>query len=610
MRKSDRITAAAVAAVLAGLAWWVLGSGGGEAPAPDPAPSPPDRPVPGPPPPPPPPPASPAPAVKEPAPPAPGPAAPETPSRTLLLARAGGSRTPVPGARVWLCAFRVQGADGPLGAGEADPGHHPACVAGEPLGVTGEDGRVLLDLARDRFVHVGASGYAWAKISREADGSLEADLGPGGAVRLVVRRWGELEEPVLVAFPGDAEPEDVPGGTVSRSAGAVEAVPGEAASTLLAEGEVEEEIVEGERVLDGPTSGEEVLVEGLEAGTWTFLVERGAPGGEVYARGSVLLPPGGEAKLVLDAVPTTAGPRSPVTATVHVALGKWGESAYVSYVADFDVEVASPSFVADPGREAFLVLQGLDPRNAHLEGRGALPKAAGEDVWTVTAAPDLPPGRYRATVNPPGWSTEVEVAEGNRALTLRVPDPAETEVVLTDSLTGRPVPGRILWTPFGRGRHQWAEADAESGTLLLRAPPGTYRCSVTSPAHRNVERTLALAAGPRGRVGIALDPAASVRVLLRSGGAPHAGDAYVHAEMKLSEEEMKRLFEDPEAQESGIVTGQSGGVSKGEVVFDNLTPGPCEIRVDRIPGFAPVPPRTVTVHAGRVEEVVIELARE
>ncbi len=457
---------------------------------------------------------------------------------------------------------------------------------------------------------MGASGYAWAKISREADGSLEADLGPGGAVRLVVRRWGELEEPVLVAFPGDAEPEDVPGGTVSRSAGAVEAVPGEAASTLLAEGEVEEEIVEGERVLDGPTSGEEVLVEGLEAGTWTFLVERGAPGGEVYARGSVLLPPGGEAKLVLDAVPTTAGPRSPVTATVHVALGKWGESAYVSYVADFDVEVASPSFVADPGREAFLVLQGLDPRNAHLEGRGALPKAAGEDVWTVTAAPDLPPGRYRATVNPPGWSTEVEVAEGNRALTLRVPDPAETEVVLTDSLTGRPVPGRILWTPFGRGRHQWAEADAESGTLLLRAPPGTYRCSVTSPAHRNVERTLALAAGPRGRVGIALDPAASVRVLLRSGGAPHAGDAYVHAEMKLSEEEMKRLFEDPEAQESGIVTGQSGGVSKGEVVFDNLTPGPCEIRVDRIPGFAPVPPRTVTVHAGRVEEVVIELARE
>ena len=541
--------------------------------------------------------------MEEPGLPAPGPAAPETLHRILLLAREGGTRTPVPGARVWLCAFRVHGASGPLGAGEADPGHHPACVAGEPLGATGEDGRILLDLERDRQVHVGAAGYAWAKVSREADGSLEADLGPGGAVRLVVRRWGELEEPVLLAYPGEFAPEEVPGRPFSRTPGAVEPGPGEGpaaeeVSTLVVEDEVE--IVEGERVLAGPASGEEVLVEGLEPGTWTFFVERGGAGGEVYARGAVAVVPGGETALVLAAVPTTAGPRGPVTATVHVALGKWEPVS--------EVVVAQGAFIADP--DPFLVLRGLDPLNAHLEARGEQPKAAGEDVWTVTAAPDLPPGRYRATVNPPGWSTEVEIAEGNRAITLRVPDPAETEVVLTDSLTGKPIGGRVLWSPFEAGGHRWVEAEAETGTLLLRAPPGTYRCSVNSPAHRNVERTVTLAAGLRGRVVISLDPAASVRVLLRAGGVPYDGNAYVHAEVKLSEEEMKRLFEDPEAQESGIVTGQSGGVSKGEVTFDNLTPGPCEIRVNRIPGFAPVPARTVQVHAGRTEEVVVDLARE
>lgn len=533
------------------------------------------------------------------------------PATVLLLVRDAATGEPLPGARVHShvegaeCGARVfrvlPRADSPEVADlPSDSTPDAACLRAAPLGVAGPEGSLPVPRAGAEELHVVADGHAWGRPVPDPDGNCRALLAPGGGVRLRIRRWGELEEPILLACRGAGErviefvlPEEEPGWEPEPPE------EGAAASTL--EGEEGVETWDVARILPGPAPGTEVvLVEGLGVGEWTLQIRRGAPGGEVYGEGRAAVRAGAVTDLLLEVTPTLAGPRAPVTAVLSIPDG-WGAGE-----GEFEVEVAHNAFIADPG--VFVELRGLDLRNRHLLATGRATAPSPEGTWPVPLAPDLPPGRYRVSVHPPGWSAEVVVPPSPREFRLRLPDPATATLVVLDRDTGAPLAARVEWNPFG-DRPRSIRA-GEDGAVLLRAPAGAFRLSIDADGYRGIERTLTLVAGSPQRREIRLAPAARIRVLLREGGAPYAGSAYVHVELKLSEEEMARAFEDPEAKESGLVTGQSGGLrAGGEVTFGELTPGTVEVRVDPIPGFQPLAPRRVPVHAGRTTEVVFDLLR-
>jgi hypothetical protein len=342
--------------------------------------------------------------------------------------------------------------------------------------------------------------------------------------------------------------------------------------------------------------------EGIESGTWTYFVRRGMRDGEIYARGVVNVAAGGTAELRLDAVPVNAGPRFPVKVVAVIPKG------WMSYIEDWDVELAqSGSFIPDP--QPRFTLKGLDPLNRHLEASGSSVKPDPDGLWRDTLKPDLPAGRYRITVNPPGWVTEVEVAITAPEIRLELPEPGEVRVYLLDAASGKPIPnGWARWAPAWRGLENGRMDTLDvMGSTILCAPPGTFHVEFGADGYLDTARSLSFVAGATGEVKVALRPAAILLVHLKLDGKPFLERATVQAEMKADEKELGRLF--GESETGGVVTAQSSTTSDGEVRLDGLWGGPHEITVEPIEGMEPVPPRRVELRFGTVTEVEIDLVR-
>jgi hypothetical protein len=451
--------------------------------------------------------------------------------------------------------------------------------------------------------------------AREAPAVVE--LHPGGAVLLRVPRWSELENPHAYACPPGPDPgsvvgeavvvfEDAPdaeGGGEEIPHGGVAGPGGEGEAGDAAHGHAGAEEAVGvtttlHEVAPDPVAlawgrdrgipAEGLLLEGLAPGTWNFVVRRGSEdcGGEIYGSAEGVVVAGRTTPVTVAVTPTSAGPRRTVTGRILVPEA-WGFPAVAA------------------------TLRGVDPRNADIEEVATAQPLPADGAPASFAWRDLPPGRYRLTVSPPGWAGEVVVPDApDPSFDAALPRPGEVVVAAVDRATGEALlPSSVsVWGSASPGPLR--AATAELPETLHRVLPGEIRGHVFGPeGYRDTSFEVKVAEGASARVVVRLRRAAVIVVLLRSAGEKYTGEASVEAQLQYDiekdAEEFARLAAD--SDDGGVVTGMSTTTRDGGATLSGLTEG---IQLVEVSGRFGRLTREVSLAQGQRVEVVFEIPAE
>jgi hypothetical protein len=364
----------------------------------------------------------------------------------------------LPGARVYTVRRELAGP-------WFDPGHQvpgKSTIAGKPR-TADADGNVRLGRGSGTVdVYVVADAHAWMAVRASfSAGAQEVRLPPGGALRLSIPRWTDLDSATVYA--------EVP--------------------------------PRGHEELPSPDATGGLRVEGVPTGALTIVARRGAwyQDGVVYGRGQVEIVAGAEARLTIDADPGERRASVTVTGTVSVPAS-WGE--WASYVE----------------------IEGADSSNAERRDSSDLvAPAAGRDM--SFRFEKVPEGRYRLEIQPFQWRKAVVVGPGETHWDLDVGEPAELVVKVVDDATGAAVSGaEVSWYTRLDDQNGWSPSEARQGasggTFTARTPAGGVHVDANAPGRVPLGLTVDATAGAKSEVTLRLKGGATVVVRLTQGGKP------------------------------------------------------------------------------------------
>ncbi|MHC4469781.1 MAG: hypothetical protein ACYS99_02360 [Planctomycetota bacterium] len=327
-------------------------------------------------------------------------------------------------------------------------------------------GRIPVTPGRWDDFAVVAQGYAWAIVDlpRSAGGEIRVELLPGGAVRIRVPRWGDLERPALL---------------------------------VRLEGQTGEQLVDHE-VRDG-----EVRLDGVLAGSHELLVKEGGRDGEVAGKAEVEILPGQESEITIDVDPARE-PRVEVTGRVTIPKA-WKRA---------------PRYIVFQRR-----LKGRgrgESRSARLESvKGA---EVGRHRYRFEG---LTPGTYFVKVKPFQFYREVEVGSETSTLDFALPEPVEVRLRVVGADTAKDLPdAEVLWHSVMEGLGGYGlsgAARAADGRFTFQAPPGPIEVSAAADGYIDAKEAFE-ARGTSVEREIRLAPGAVLLVRFRVDGEDFSGE--------------------------------------------------------------------------------------
>ena len=485
----------------------------------------------------------------------------EEPKPLVLAVRSKESGQPEPKASAWLVAAEDFGRD----ASAIHPG--PATVHG-PAHAADGSGRIVLPAGRgDAKVAVRAPWSAWVllDVTYGAD-EITVELVPGGTVKLPIENWGELEEARVFSGLGIR------------------------AADAAAENHDEEIVREmglHEERLDEPVPppGKDgtILLEGIACGPRTFAVRRGEwwVNGDLYGSASGIVVAGETVEITLPTKPTKAGARAPIEGTVTVAE-EWG-------------------FPDRAGDGMPMEIRGQQPTNA--------PVQVNVDVLLGKFKTEpIPPGRYSVEIDEYGWGAEIDVPQGRARYAWTIPAPATLRLRLVDAVTGRPLREADLSARTAGSGARSRGGPGEDGEFVLRVIPGKWEVSCEADGYQDTSVVLEATGPAEFRRTVAMKPAATITVEILLDGKPWEGSVWVDVERKFAEDgELGREFEEMEA--GGVLSGKGTSTRSGKCAFGGITPGEWVVKVKPIPGFEPLPEKSIQATQGGAFEVSYDLVR-
>ena len=216
------------------------------------------------------------------------------------------------------------------------------------------------------------------------------------------------------------------------------------------------------------------------------------------------------------------------------------------------------------------------------------------DVYRWDAG-DLVAGTYQVVVEPHQSHTVVEVSPPDASqLRIVVPEPEDVRVVVIDEATRERLRDpRLDWSrgiPVAGSSSGSSLVDAAvSGELRFQAPAGPIRLSVRHRGYFSASEFLSIERG-LNEIVVPLSRAHAIRIRLMDGDARVPWDWIRPWEVTALDGSGERVSRGPD------------GVTVSE-------PGRYAIDIGELEGFEPVPVQTVTIEAGVVAELVIQLER-
>lgn len=248
--------------------------------------------------------------------------------------------------------------------------------------------------------------------------------------------------------------------------------------------------------------------------------------------------------------------------------------------------------------------QGLDRLSLSLQPEGEVERwdsewkhvkpvlTGSQYTWNVR---QLYAGRYMVVVSPSEHRQILEVtAEGSNEFTIEVPPPGDVEVMVVDDATGQPTAvENLIWhaeIPAGVGGYglENARYDLERGARF-QAPIGKVSLQVWQEGFAHTSENVEVVRGVN-RFTLRIQRACGVRVEVYDGETPVPLSDYDMFEIKAVEH-------DGRATASSNTWSQVSAPGRYRVTFKSLT------------GFQPVPPQEVTIPAGEMIDVRVNLER-